>query len=164
MKKKTAKTKASFQQSQMLIVVASFVLIGVGALGISRAQHGAGSGLSGNAFIGGVSDCVNGIWTIHASAYSTTSRLGEVDVYETLNASQVIKVQNELSLSLTVPTTFDTTPQPGVTDDVLYVTPFSSGGPIGSVSPTPTQPVAESATLHNACNPPAPSGKGRHGL
>jgi hypothetical protein len=165
MAKKTTKSKKDFQQNQMFIVVASFALIGVAVLGVSHAQHGAGTGLAGNASIGATAECVNGAWVNHVNVISTTSRLGEVDVYETLNATQVIKVANELSLSTVTPTSFDTTPSLGVTDDVLYVAPFSPGTAVGLVTTTPGNEVlARSNTLANPCLPaPAPSGKGKHG-
>ncbi len=167
--KKVSKSKnklqqSRIQQSHLIIVVVAFALIGAYAIGFSRAQHGAGTAASGNATISAAPECVNGTWTNHVNVISNTSRLGEIDVYETLNATQVIKVANQLGLSTASPTSFNTTPAAGVTDDVLYVAPFSNT-PVGSITATPGNEVlARSNTFTNPClPPPAPSGKGKHG-
>ncbi len=163
---KSAKNnKNTVQQKQMLIVVAIFALIGVAALGISRAQHGAGTAAAGNASIGAVPECVSGTWVNHVNLHSNSSFLGEVDVYETLNTTQVIKIADRLSLSTTTITTLNSTPAAGVTDDVLYVAPHADT-PVGTTTATPGNEVlARSDTYTNPClPPPAPSGKGKHGL
>lgn len=162
--KKVVKTKNKFKQTHLLIVVVAFALIGAYAIGFSRAQHGAGTAASGNATIGATTECVNGSWVNHVNVISNTSSLGEIDVYETLNASQVVKVANQLGLSTTTPTSLTTTPAAGVTDDVFYVTPYSTT-PVGSITATPGNEVlARSDTYTNPClPPPAPSGKGKHG-
>lgn len=143
-------TKLTFK-TQLLATVAiaalSVVFITAGSSPVS-ARHGAGNGSNASIFI--ATECVGGTWVNHANALSNNNSLMPVDIYETLNASQVIKIQDNVSLSITDRYYFDTNPQAGVSEDRMYII-VHNNVPLGDVEPTPNEAIATSNQVTTPC-------------
>ncbi len=117
-------SKGQRNQFQLLIVVAVFAIIGVGALLITQARQGNVGG--GNASIGGVSSCNGGVWAISARAQSSTAALLPVDIFDdsTTGGAGFRLLASNISLPYIMSGnfyTFQDTPLPGAQKVTMYV-------------------------------------------
>ncbi len=127
MAKKASKTSGKFQQNrlQMLIMVAIFAVIGVGAVVITQAKQGNVGG--GNASIGGFSSCAGSVWTITARAQASANIM-PVDILDdsTVSGTGYRVIASNITLPTLSPTggnfyNFVVTPQPGAKKVTMLV-------------------------------------------
>ncbi len=143
--------KLQTKQQSLLLAGIALALTAAAILIITlpaAARQGAGNGSNASIFL--TAECLNGAWVNHANVLSNTNSLGPVDIYATLNATQVIKIQDNLSLSTTDRYFFDSSPQPTTNEERMYVTTHS-GLPLGDVEPVFNEPIATSNRVRTPC-------------
>ena len=150
MAKKASKTngKSQMNQLQLLMMVAIFAILGVGAIVITQAKQGNIGG--GNATIGGFSTCTGSVWTITARAQANANIM-PVDILDDSTVSgtgyRVIASNIELPGGTNF-YNFQETPQPGAKKVTMIVILH---GALQANNTITNEAILASNRLYNPC-------------